>query len=410
MSQTGFNQGLHDVSKPAERIKILDILRGMALMGILIVHFVTGPHWMFADAGQRALMPFPGVNQVVSAVVDFLFTDKSRTLFAFMFGISFFIQLRTAEHHKKPFEKAFLWRLTILMILGLLHAHFLFGGDILRYYAAGGLLLLLMYKWSSGWLLIAGLFLTIGVPFVTSIVTMVHEINMFAGFPPLSTVHEGYISPSFWDNLKVNHDSAMWRYKPFFLLYFAVPATGIFLFGIWMGRRNYLQHPEKHRKLLKRFVGWGLGIGYLIQAGNVLINMGIENKVIQGNTAFFLGKDLLNSFATLLVALGYVSALSLLCLRPGWNRILGILAPAGRMTLTNYVMQSVVLWQFFNGSGLGFYLKIGPSITIFVALAFCCMQLAFSYYWLQFFKMGPLEWVWRFANQGKRPAFRIERA
>lgn len=406
MSVQSFSPNVHGVHNPANRIQILDILRGMALMGILIVHFVTGPHWMFADNEQRALMPLPVLNQVLSTIVDFFFTDKSRTLFAFMFGISFFIQLKTAEHHLKPFKQAFLWRLTILMVLGLLHAHFLFGGDILRYYAAGGLLLLLVYKWSSAALLVTGLFLTIGIPLITSIVTMVYEINLFAGFPPMSTVHEGYMSPSFWDNLKINHLTATWRYNAFFLLYFAVPATGIFLFGIWMGRRNYFQHPEKHIKELKRFVAWGLGLGFLIQAGNLLVNIGLENKVISGSPILLLVKDLMLSFSVLLVALGYVCTLTLLCLRPGWNCFLSILAPAGRMTLTNYVMQSVLLWWFFNGSGLVFYLKIGPSVTILVALVFCAIQLACSYYWLQYFKMGPLEWVWRYANQGKKPLFR----
>jgi uncharacterized protein len=188
-----------------------------------------------------------------------------------------------------------------------------------------------------------------------------------------------------------------------------VPATGIFLFGIWMGRRNYLQHPEKHIKLLKRFVGWGLGLGFLIQAGNVLINLGLENKKIEGGPVFFIVKDLVSSCATLIIALGYVSVLTLLCLRPGWNRFLSILAPAGRMTLTNYVMQSVLLWWFFNGSGLGYYLKIGPSYTIFVALAFCCLQLTCSWYWLRYFKMGPLEWFWRYANTGNRPPFIIKK-
>ena len=92
-------------------------------------------------------MPFPEINAIVGPVIDFFFTDKSRTLFAFMFGISFFIQLKSAEYHKKPFKRAFFWRLTVLMIFGLLHGHLLFSADILRYYAAGGLLLLLVYKW-----------------------------------------------------------------------------------------------------------------------------------------------------------------------------------------------------------------------------------------------------------------------
>ena len=407
MAEPSFSPDLHGVPIHSKRIQILDILRGMALMGILIVHFVTGMHWMFASPEQKALMPFPELNSVLGPIIDFFFTNKSRTLFAFMFGISFFIQLKSAEHHKKPFKKAFLWRLTILMVLGLLHGHLLFGGDILRYYAAGGLFLLLVYKWNSTALLITGLFLTIGVPFITAIVSTIYEINLFGDFPEMSDVHAAYMSPAILDNLKINHESAIWRYNAFFLFNFAVPATGIFLFGIWMGRRNYLQHPEKHLKLLKRFVGWGLGLGFMMQVGDFLMNAGLEQGVIKGNPVLFLVRDLFYNAATLLVALGYVCALALLCLRPGWNRLLSLLAPAGRMTLTNYVMQSVLLWIIFYGSGFGLYLKIGPSITIIIALGLCVLQLACSYYWLRHYKMGPLEWVWRYANTGKRPEFKM---
>lgn len=389
-----------------ERIQILDILRGMALMGILIIHIATGMHWMFASPEQKVLMPFPEINAILGPTIDFFFIDKSRTLFAFMFGLTFFIQLKSAEHHKKPFKRAFLWRLTILMILGLLHGHLLYGGDILRYYAVGGLLLLFVYKWSSKSLLILGLFLNILVPIITTIVSIVFEINLFGDFPDMASIHKAYMSPSFWDNLYINNQSAIWRYNAFFLLNFAIPATGIFLFGIWMGRRNYLQHPEKHTKTLKQFVVWGLGLGFLFQGIQLYLISALENKWIIGNVVLYAFMEFISRIAVLLISLGYVSILTLLFLRPGWKRFLSILAPAGRMTLTNYVMQSVLLWIIFYGSGFGLYLKIGPSISIFIALALCGLQLVCSYYWLNYFKMGPLEWVWRYANTGKRPEFK----
>jgi uncharacterized protein len=389
-----------------ERIQILDVLRGMALMGILIVHIAVGLHWLFASPEQKALMPFPEINNILGPALDFFFTDKSRTLFAFMFGLTFFIQLKSAEHHNKPFKRAFLWRLTILMILGLLHGHLLFGADILRHYAIGGLLLLLVYKWSSRALLITGLFLNILVPIIATIVSTVFETNLYEFFSDMPGVNKGYMSTSFWDNLRSNNLTAIWRYNPFFLLYYAAPVTGIFLFGIWMGRGNYLQHPEKHAKKLKQFVWWGLGLGFFIQGGILFLISALENNWITGNSVLYICAEFISRISVLIISLGYVSILTLLFLRPGWKRFLSILAPAGRMTLTNYIMQSVFLWIIFYGSGFGLYLKIGPSITIFIALALCGVQLICSYYWLTYFKMGPLEWVWRYANTGKRPEFK----
>lgn len=394
------------IAIPSKRIQSIDILRGMALMGILIVHFAVGLHWLYASPEQKALMPFPEINAIVGPVIDFFFTDKSRTLFAFMFGISFFIQLKSAERHKKPFKHAFLWRLTILMIFGLLHGHLLFSADILRYYAAGGLLLLLVYKWSSKSLLILGLFLNIIVPVIATIVSIVYKINLFGDFPDLLSFQKAFMSTSFWENFRINNFDAITRYNLFYLLYYFVPVTGIFLIGICVGRQNYLQNPEMHTKLLKRFVVWGLSIGFLIQGSNLFMNAALEHKWINGNIIIYAFKDFLVSIAVLLISLGYISTLTLLCLRPSWNRFLSILAPAGRMTLTNYIMQSVFLWVVFYGSGFGLYLKIGPSISIFIALALCGLQLAWSYYWLTYFKMGPFEWVWRYANTGKRPEFK----
>ncbi|HSK11566.1 MAG TPA: hypothetical protein VK907_00045, partial [Phnomibacter sp.] len=161
----------------------------------------------------------------------------------------------------------------------------------------GGLFLLLVYKWSSTALLITGIFLTIGVPFITSIVSTIYEINLFGDFPDISEVHAAYISPSYLDNLRINHLSAMWRYNAFFLLMFAVPATGIFLFGIWMGRRNYLQHPEKHRMLLMRFIGWGLGLGFMLQILDLLLNAGLENGMIKGTPVLFMVRELFYGLA-----------------------------------------------------------------------------------------------------------------
>ena len=172
------------------RIQILDILRGMALMGILIIHIATGMHWMFASPEQKALMPFPEINAILGPAIDFFFIDKSRTLFAFMFGLTFFIQLKSAEHHKNPFKRVFLWRLTILMILGLLHGHLIYGGDILRYYAVGGLLLLFVYNWSSRSLLILGFFLNIGIPIITTIVSILFEINLFGEVLPIGGLRD----------------------------------------------------------------------------------------------------------------------------------------------------------------------------------------------------------------------------
>jgi uncharacterized protein len=394
------------------RIQTLDILRGLALMGIFIVHCVTGfSGYMFTTPEQQAALPLATVNPVVGDVVNFLFTDKSRTLFAFMFGVSFFLQLQSAEGQGLPFRWTFLRRLAVLMLVGMIHAHLLFGGDILRYYAAGGLILLLVYRWPSVWLLVTGLVLAVAVPVVSDEVIKGLGLNIFADFPPIPSIHQGFMSESLLDNLDMNHKSAMWRYHYFFLLFFAVPVTGVFLFGVWMARLGYLQRPDLHRKPLRRLLVGGLSGGLVLQSGCLWVAKLVEQKQLVLNPIpALVVKTLEFSIAPLLVALGYVCGTALLCLTPLWLRRLSVLAPAGRMTLTNYVMQSVLGWAVFYGSGFGLYLRVGPALSLLIALALCALQLVYSAWWLRRFRMGPLEWAWRWAVNGRRPAIKHDPA
>lgn len=399
------NQSDSQIKPASARIQTFDILRGMALMGILIVHITCGMDWLFATPDQRELIPFAKLNNTIGSVIDFLFVSKSRTLFAFMFGVSFFLQFKSAEDKQKPFHISFLWRLCILMVIGLLHAHLLFGADILRYYAIGGLLLIFVYKWSDKALLISGFILTIGVPAIYSLILYLNNVDPFAEEIDLIDIHKGLMSTSFYDNFAMNNYLAGLRYNTFFLINFAITVTGIFFFGIWMARRNYIQQPNKHIKTIKRFFFWGLGIGFFIQIALNFASFELEDFGTAAQIALLLFSTIIENLGVLLVSLGYVSGLTLLCLYPHFRKFLAFLAPAGRMTLTNYIMQSVFVWVIFYGSGFGFYMKIGPSISLVIALVLCAFQLAFSYYWLHYFKMGPLEWLWRYATKGKKPEF-----
>jgi uncharacterized protein len=405
--QSPTNHQLELQTEPVnKRIQTFDILRGMALMGILIVHITSGMDWLFAIPEKRELMPFPEINNILGTVINFLFQNKSRTLFAFMFGVSFFLQFNSAKQKQKSFGKSFLWRMGILMIIGLLHAHLLFGADILRYYALGGLLLIFAHKWSDKALLINGFLLTAALPAIYSLILYLTSSNPLENID-LMQIHEGFMSTSYFDNFQTNHYSAVLRYDPFFLIYFAIPVTGIFLFGLWMARRNYIQEPYKHIKTIKRFCFWGLGLGFLMQLAPIFLSFDLEDFGTTTKIALLLFFNITTEVGVLLVSLGYVTGLTLLCLHKRIQKLLAFLAPAGRITLTNYVMQSVFVWVIFYGSGLGLYMKIGPAITIFIALTLGIFQLAASYYWLQYFKMGPLEWLWRYATSGKKPEFRM---
>jgi uncharacterized protein len=150
-------------------------------------------------------------------------------------------------------------------------------------------------------------------------------------------------------------------------------------------------------------IAWGLAVGFLLQGAGLMVPVFLGQSQMAATLGFGRGMKFLSFLAPLLVSLGFVSGLVMLCQRPAWQRRLAVFAPAGRMTLTNYLLQSVLGWAVFFGSGLGLYLQVGPALSLPIALGLCTFKLAYSAWWLRHFRMGPLEWVWRWAVQGKRP-------
>lgn len=389
------------------RILTLDILRGLALMGIFIVHGVSSScGWYYLSIVEKAAVPFPEANRMVYTIVSFLLSDKSRTLFALMFGISFFLQLQAATQQNRPFIGDFLRRLAILLIFGLLHGHLLFGGDILRYYAIGGIFLVLAYRWSTGPLIGVGLLLTVLVPLITYLSIGLFSIQIDAS--EWATFGKGFTSQSFFDNLYTTHRTAVWRYHWYLLANYMVPVVGTFLFGIWIARSEYIQQAFRFKNQLKRLFWWGLGIGIPGQLGLYKVTMLIEQKAMVAGPLVLLANQFIAQVNTLAMSLAYVTGITLLCLHPAWLKRLAILIPAGRMTLTNYVMQSILTWLIYYGSAFGLFGKVGPAIALAITLVLCVFQLVFSTLWLKRFQFGPLEWCWRRAVQGKRPQLRRE--
>jgi len=387
------------------RIETLDILRGAALVGIFIVHgtqLFCG--WSMLPPERRAALPFSGADWLTQAAVSFLFADKARVLFALMFGVSFFLQLKSAERRGQSIQRLFVRRLSILLLFGLVHAHVLFGADILRYYALSGFLLLGAWRWPSRRLLLTSAVLAVGVPCGAALALQLGGLGTEA--MDWSRVAAAYRSSSLADFLWAENVMALERYKWPLLLSYAAPTAGIFLLGVWLARHEFPQRAELHRARLKTWAGWGLGLGLLglgAEFGTEMLLTGDEALLPRVLFAVLLPAVFVGHLA---LSLFYVCTLSLLCLHPSWKRRLSVLAPAGRMTLTNYFLQSGMGALIFYGIGGGLYDRVGPFVALLITLGLCTLQLFSSAWWLRHFQMGPLEWLWRWMLQGQRPTFR----
>jgi len=389
---------------PAGRNQTIDILRGVALVLILIVHCAfdfIGWGWSIPEE-RVAELPLAAFNPAVGDVVEFFLRDKARALFALMFGVSFALQLARSEQRGESFERMFIKRMALLAVIGLVHGHLIYHFEILRLYVMAGLLMLLLWRLPNRALLPLVGFLTVLAPVVAYGLFQALGLDFMAGRPPEAEIFAAHTSGSPRELLAITHRLAMSTYMPGFLIAFGMPILGCFLLGLWLARKGWLQDPRVHRTALKRLMVVGLVFGLLLQSSSLIMP-----RLDPDSPAWYwplLGLAFLAAAPVLM--LGYVGAIALLCTHPFWMRALRWLAPAGRMTLTHYIMQSLFAWILFYGVCLGLYGRIGPALAVPLGLLLATFQVLLSIWWLKRYRSGPLEWLWRWAIEGRRPQWR----
>jgi uncharacterized protein len=175
---------------------------------------------------------------------------------------------------------------------------------------------------------------------------------------------------------------------------------GLFLLGLYVGRRRVFERVAEHAAALRRIAKWGLAVGICCGIVETII------VIVVGRRAAYSRPDLallmyLLFIGTFVQAAAYVATVTLLLRRTFWKRWLSPFAAVGRMSLTNYLMQTVVCLFVFYGFGLGLVGRIGPALGLLIALGLYATQIAWSRFWLAHFRMGPMEWVWRSATYGR---------
>ena len=356
----------------AERIEVVDVLRGFALCGILFVNIM----WFKAPGG------FPGIgyegttlDRAAVAAVTVLAQGKFFTLFSFLFGWGFATQLLRSEARGATagFAPLFLRRLVILGLIGVGHVLLLSEGDILLLYALIGLLLLPLrrtppesllrwVKWLLAvptvvWLLLLGA-LTLGRAFpdgAAEIAAADRETEaMFLAEGRATTA--AYLDPAFARVLAKRLEN--YGRNAWLLLLLGPVVLAMFLLGMAAGRHGLFRRASEHQVLLRRIRNWGLAIGLPLA---LLCAAGLDRLP---TTSALLCVQLNSVLAGPLLALSYCALITRLWQRAHWRRWLRPLAPLGRMALTNYLLQSLVATLLFYGYGLGLARKRPPNPTL----------------------------------------------
>jgi len=391
-----------------ERYDVLDALRGFALFGIFLANIRFFSGWEYLGPEQRNALAgstFDLVDFLHLAVID----GKFYTLFSFLFGLGFALQLQRLEGRGAAATRIYLRRTSVLLGIGLLHLFVFWVGDILTPYALLGFVLLAVRHWTDRTLLIvAGLALL--VPVLGYSLFWLLNIDPSLGLydiaysiiPPHAANPLVDLRLTDWDErlhssfglgvLRFGYLFDTWRWPKLF---------AVMLLGLWAGRRLINGELFENTRLLVSVLVIGGFSGAV--AGPMLALLGgigfNQSYSLNGLYAFIA-----YTFAVIPLGLAYAAGFVLL-----WRRASGslrLLAAPGRMALTNYLGQTVVGLTVFYGIGLNQAGQWSIQALIGFACAVYFVQAIVSNLWLQSFQYGPMEWLWRALTYGSAPRLR----
>lgn len=393
-----------------ERLDVLDILRGFALLGILLVNMgifsfpflaqITG-----TPRGDGAL------DRVAEFAVTWLATGKFYPLFSLLFGAGMALQMARIEEHGGRVGRFMARRLLILTGFGLLHALLIWNGDILFVYGLVGLALVLFRRLEPRQLLIwAGVLfaLPVTLDLMNAVSTALLGSFTFGTTPDFGLnaflldlqkrAIEVYGSGT-WGEIFV------WRAIEW-LIFTLVSLFGgqwlvllaLFIVGMYFVKRGNLQDAVRHLPTFRRGLRVGLGIGL---PANFLIALVFTSAGDLLTSPLFNLAQIALWIVGPLLTIGYISAVVLLTQSETWRRRLAPLAAAGRIALSNYIMQSVVCTLIFYSYGLGLYGQVGAFAGLLLSVIIWLAQVLLSVLWLRRFRFGPLEWLWRTLTYGR---------
>ena len=362
-----------------ERLHSLDILRGLALAGMILVHF-----------HQRLAKPATGVEDLIGWFVWIFVEAKAWGTFAFLFGVGFAVLLRRLEARGEAIVPLYLRRLAGLALFGII-AQVGFGFHILFEYACWGLVLLVVRRWRTRTLLVVAVLAACARPIVAEATALYAWWSAAAPAAP---------SPNLWaganDAARLGtYGAALAARWTLFLATLPrewrdfLPSANLTLFilGLLALRHRVLDEPRRHVRLIAGWTTFGVLAWALSWSVRSLPEVPRPFVDWPLKIGFGLVQDQWLTF-------GYVGAVVLfLAYRPLWIERLRPFGVAGRMALTNYMLQAAVLDVL--GSAYGFNLKLRPYAYLAAAAVLFAAQASFSAAWLARYRFGPLEWLWR---------------
>ncbi|HMM04119.1 MULTISPECIES: DUF418 domain-containing protein [unclassified Dysgonomonas] len=377
------------------RIEIADVLRGFAVMGITLIHFIE----------RFSLNSFPEetcnflifTDKVIWDSIFFTFSGKAYCIFALLFGFSFFIQDNSQKEKGRDFRGRFAWRLVLLFFIACINST-LFPGEILVLYALLGYVMIAVCRLSTRTIAIIAIILLLQPlewgQIIYAVISPEYIINAEFDGPYWEIVNTVQKEGSFLEMCK----TAIWTGNianmGWMLLHGRVTQTAaLFMIGILIGRSNVFIYSEKNMKLwIKVFIA--VTLAFFPIYGLMAVLPDFINREALLVPSILILKSLSNIAFTGILFAGVILVYYL----TKFKRVLHQLAPYGRMSLTNYLSQSLIGGFLFYNWGLGLYQYTGITACFLMGIGMFLIQLFFCRWWLRSHRQGPLEWLWKKAT------------
>jgi len=359
-----------------ERIDAIDVLRGIALLGVLAINVVTEFRVSIFEQFLARKPPASPLDDAIETILTQAVELKALALFSLLFGAGLAIQFERLANSERR-TMLLVRRLIVLLAFGIIHLCLIWNGDILTEYALAGLIVLPFLFGPRRLLAFAAL----------GFLALYLAMQAFppAGlFPDMAAIRQNVADANRIYATGGVFDVLAFRLREIPLIVplhaFIFPRTiGLFLLGAFAWRTGILQNNP--RRLLS------IGIP-CIGLGAALILAGAE------------------ALGTILLALGYAATIIGIANLDSGKRLLGWAAPLGRMAFTNYLAQSLIFGWIFYGYGLGLFGRLGVASALAIGLVVYAAQVLFSAWWLRRYRYGPVEWLWRTLMYGVRQPMR----
>ncbi|MBH5398998.1 DUF418 domain-containing protein [Bradyrhizobium sp. CNPSo 4010] len=380
----------------SERLDAIDVLRGLALFGVLAMNIVTIFRVSFFAPSLLNAEPAGPLDRAVAAVLTVAVQSKAVALFSLLFGVGLAIQFeRLAGNPRRMI--LLVRRLVVLLGIGLVHLYLIWSGDILVHYALAGFVVL-PFLGGARWLMAGAALLLLGLDVTMPVLPPIVPLPDAAGMAALAAdATRAYGTGGFFDVLafRIREVTVI-----FPLEVMALPATvALFLVGAFTWRSGVLRRASANRRSLFVVATFGILLGgglSLAAAGQELFDwpsLGRAHPPVE-------------QLGAVVLAVGYAAAVIAAVNLSGGRRMLGWAAPLGRMAFSNYLAQSVICGWIFYGYGLSQFGRFGVAATLAIGIFVYVAQVVFSAWWLRRYRFGPVEWLWRSCMYGAPQSMR----